>query len=140
MKRPFQIIIISLLALLTGFSFCSKKKTMEEMFTEAEKFGTAGNTVEAVKMYEQLITSFPDSSNQNYKKSLFMTGFLYANDEKVKDLEKAKKIYTDFIVKWPDDDLVKTVKWELDHLGKDINEIENLFKPDSTEKKSSTDK
>ncbi|MDZ7262494.1 MAG: tetratricopeptide repeat protein, partial [candidate division KSB1 bacterium] len=54
----------------------------------------------------------------------FMIGYLYANE--IKDLDKARSAYQVFLEKYPENELVPSVKWELDHLGKDISEIEFL--------------
>ena len=51
-----------------------------------------------------------------------MIGYRYAND--IKDYDKAKKYYQEFLKKWPMHELAASVKWELDHLGKDISELE----------------
>jgi hypothetical protein len=51
-----------------------------------------------------------------------MIGYIYANH--VKDFDKAKEAYNSFIEKYPEHELVTSVKWEIDHLGKDISEID----------------
>ncbi len=53
-----------------------------------------------------------------------MVGYLYANHLKNKD--QAKAAYQTFIRDYPEHELVKDAQWELDHLGKDVNEIEEL--------------
>ncbi|MBL0060500.1 MAG: hypothetical protein IPP40_03175 [bacterium] len=65
-----------------------------------------------------------------------MIGYLYANH--LKDVEKAKAAYQSFIKSFPEDNLVKDAQWELDHLGQDVNQIDELNKmigtPDSAAK------
>jgi hypothetical protein len=51
-----------------------------------------------------------------------MSAFIYAND--LKDIEKARAAYKSFVETYPQHELVPSVKWELEHLGQDINDIE----------------
>jgi len=84
----------------------------------------------SVESYKRLIKEYPKSSF--VIQSTFMIGYRYAND--IKDLDKARQAYQDFLKKYPNHELASSVKWELDHLGQDISEIElQLGKSDSTE-------
>lgn len=74
----------------------------------------------AVACYERLMKEYPQSSHVS--QAHFMSGFIYAND--LKDIEKARTAYTTFIEAYPDHELVPSVRWELEHLGQDINKIE----------------
>ena len=74
----------------------------------------------SIDSYQRLVTKYPDS--KYVIQSTFMIGYRYAND--VKDLAKAKTAYESFLAKYPDHELASSVKWELDHLGQDISEIE----------------
>jgi TolA-binding protein len=80
----------------------------------------------AVETHRRIVKDYP---NSNFvKQSTFMMGFLYAND--LKDLEKAKAAYQEFLQKWPTHELASSVKWELEHLGQDISQIDlNLGEP-----------
>ena len=79
-----------------------------------EEFG------KAVAAYERLVEKFPQSKYQ--AQSLFMIGYIYANH--VKDFDKAKSYYNQFLEKYPQHELTTSVQWELDHLGKDISDID----------------
>jgi len=83
----------------------------------------------AVASHERLMKDYPQS--KYLSQSHFMSAFIYAND--LKDLEKARAAYTSFVEAYPDHELVPSVKWELEHLGKDINQIE-LFNSPKVEK------
>ncbi|HOT96405.1 MAG TPA: tetratricopeptide repeat protein [bacterium] len=75
---------------------------------------------QSVDAYKQLIRKYPKS---NYViQSSFMIGYRYAND--IKDYDNAKKYYQEFLQKWPNHELASSVKWELEHLGKDISELD----------------
>ncbi len=38
--------------------------------------------------------------------------------------DKAKKAYEEFLKEYPDHELAPSVKWELEHLGQDISQID----------------
>ena len=76
----------------------------------------------SVKTHEHLIEKCPDS--RLAAQSLFMIGYHYANN--IGDLDKARTYYAKFVEQYPDNELANSVKWELDHLGQDINEIDFL--------------
>ena len=91
------------------------------------KLGTAymNNLKDAdksIEAYRRLIADYPESIH--VAKAYFMIGYNYANE--VGDLEKAREAYNIFLEKYPDHDLATSVTWELENLGKDINEIEFL--------------
>ena len=54
----------------------------------------------------------------------FMIGYIYANI--LKNLDKARSEYQVFLNRFPKHELFPSVKFEIDHLGKDINEIPAL--------------
>jgi TolA-binding protein len=137
---------------------CSKKKSEEQLFAEAQKFEAQEDIDGALKIYEELSDRFPQSSHADsvlqklgmiylnkkeefekaaatYKRlvekfpqskyqaqSLFMVGYIYANH--IKDFDKAKTYYDQFLEKYPEHELTTSVQWELEHLGKDISEID----------------
>jgi len=74
----------------------------------------------AVGAYQRLVDKFPQSKYQ--PQSLFMIGYIYANH--VKDFDKAKTYYNKFVEKYPEHELTASVQWELQHLGKDIGDID----------------
>ena len=54
----------------------------------------------------------------------FMIGYIYANV--LKDFDKARSEYQVFLDRFPKHELFPSVKFEIDYLGKDINEIPAL--------------
>ena len=54
----------------------------------------------------------------------FMIGYIYANV--IKDFDKARSEYQVFLDHFPKHELYPSVKFEINHLGKDINEIPAL--------------
>ena len=73
----------------------------------------------AIEEYDNFCTAFPD--HKNAASSLFMQGFIYHNS--LSDLQMAEKLYLKFLDEYPDHELVLSVRWELDNLGKNIDEM-----------------
>jgi outer membrane protein assembly factor BamD (BamD/ComL family) len=116
---------------------CKMGPTQEELFEKAKKYQEESNFPGAIQAYEDIVKRFPKSPQA--PQCQFMVGYLYANQ--LKDMGKAKGAYQLFIRNYPEHELVKDAQWELDHLGKDVNEIEELNKilaKDSTAKADTT--
>ncbi|NUO18301.1 tetratricopeptide repeat protein [bacterium] len=127
-------------SILTGLALtllslgCKSGPTDQELFERANTAQGQSDFPTAIKAYEELVQRYPKSDYA--PKCQFMVGYLYANH--LKDTEKARAAYQAFIRNYPDDSLVKDAQWELDHLGQDVNEIDELNKligtPDSAAK------
>lgn len=76
----------------------------------------------AVEAHKQLLKKYPNSKFA--AQSLFMIGYHYANS--ISDTAEARKYYQKFLEQYPQHELVSSVKWELEYLGKDINELDFL--------------
>ena len=76
----------------------------------------------AIDAHKRLVKKYPDS--RFGAQSLFMIGYHYANS--INDTSEARKYYEKFLNQYPEHELVNSVRWELDHLGQDINEIDFL--------------
>lgn len=76
----------------------------------------------AISTYQRLLEEKPQS--QHAAQAQFMIGYIYANE--IKDLERARQAYTAFQQKYPQHDLSDDVAFELEHLGKDINDFDFL--------------
>ncbi len=78
----------------------------------------------SIELHREIVKRYPDSGH--IPQARFMVGFIYAND--LKDYDNAKAAYDEFLEKHPDSELVESVKWELDHLGEDVNEqMKDMF-------------
>ena len=79
---------------------------------------------QAVKYHARLIKEFPDSKFA--PQARFMVGYIYANN--LKDYDMAREAYTEFLERHPDSELAESVRWELEHLGQDVNsQLNELF-------------
>ena len=76
----------------------------------------------ALEEYRIVLNNYKGSNEEALAQ--FMIGYIYANV--LKDLESARKEYQVFLNRFPNHELYPSVKFEIDHLGKDINEIPAL--------------
>lgn len=116
MRKKF-IFGLSFILLLVGA--CSEKKSEKEYFDTGYEQYNKQNFEEALQNFKLLLKYYPDGKLT--AKSIFMLGFINANH--VEDYDEARKYYTLFIEKYPDDDLVDSAKYELKTLGKSIDEL-----------------
>ena len=78
----------------------------------------------AIEYHDSLIKDFPESNF--VPQARFMIGFIYAND--LKDYDMARTRYNEFLEKHPGNELAESVKWELEHMGQDVNkQLMELF-------------
>lgn len=81
------------------------------------------NQEEALNKAADLFISVSEKYPQSDQapSSLFMAGFIFAND--IQDFTKAKAIYNLFLQKYPDDELADDAKEELENMGLTPEEI-----------------
>jgi outer membrane protein assembly factor BamD (BamD/ComL family) len=111
--------------ILTFVSSCKKGPSPEDIFSQAKSLQEEQKYAEAVVKYEELVTLHP--KNKLAAQSQFMVGFICANE--LDELEKAAEAYRAFLENYAamsDSGMVASARWELENLGKDINEIEDL--------------
>jgi TolA-binding protein len=78
---------------------------------------------DAIRKFQALITQYPD--NRNASKALFLTGMIYETE--LKDTMMARQVYTDFIVKYPNDDLVDDAKFLIQNLSLTDEQLIKMF-------------
>jgi len=123
---PFIMILITALFLFS----CSESKSEAEYYKLAYDQYNDGKYEESIKNFTSLTEKYPDG--ENTPNTIFMVGFIYANH--LKKYDEAKKYYNMFMEKYPDHELVSSAKYELETLGKDINDLP-IFKNIEEEKK-----
>jgi outer membrane protein assembly factor BamD (BamD/ComL family) len=125
MKRLVILLSLIPVVFLLGVASCAKKPSEDQLFGDARKLQEEGKYAEAVTGYEKLIQVHP--KGKYAPQAQFMIGFICANE--LKDLAKAEKAYKAFLEKYAaksDSGMVASARWELENLGKDINQIEDL--------------
>lgn len=74
---------------------------------------------QAIQAYEQVVERYAGS--QQEAQAQFMIGYIYANI--LADYDLAAQSYKTFLDKFPEHELAPSVRFELEYLGKDINDI-----------------
>ena len=75
--------------------------------------------VKTLELYDWILLKYPDF--EKAMTSLFMKGFILDNE--LKRFDEARKVYNEFLMKYPKSDLVDDVKSSLEYLGKSDEEI-----------------
>ena len=78
--------------------------------------------VKSVESYLRVISSYPESADA--VKALFMAGFVSATY--IADYEAAGAHYNQFLEQYPNHELAPAAEFELENLGKDVEDIEAL--------------
>ena len=73
----------------------------------------------AITSYNKVLENFAGSVHE--AQAQFMVGYVQANI--LSDFEQAKVTYEIFLGKFPDHELAPSVQFEIENLGKDINDI-----------------
>ena len=76
----------------------------------------------AIAAYVNVVNNFSGTNQE--AQAQFMIGYIYANI--LSDNPKAELNYKIFLDRFPEHELAPSVQFELDYLGKDINEIDVL--------------
>jgi TolA-binding protein len=98
---------------------CSETKTEQDYYLLAnEQYGQEAYA-DAIENFKIILEKFPQG--ETTPQSTFMLGFIYANS--LENYEEAKKYYTLFIEKYPNDDLADDAQYELNNLGKNVNDL-----------------
>ncbi len=106
-------------------------KSPEELFDLAQQAENDGNFKKAVDLYTMLLEKYPQNEH-NYK-AQFMIGFICS--EELKDYDQARMAMQKVVELYPDCDLADDAQWMLDHMGKNLEDIE--FEETSEDIKSS---
>ncbi len=78
---------------------------------------------QAIEIFDRIMDQYPD-----YEKTpqcLFLKGYIYEND--VHDLDMAKKIYEEFLQKYPDDEFADDAEISIQNLGKSPEDLIREF-------------
>jgi outer membrane protein assembly factor BamD (BamD/ComL family) len=104
-------------------TFPTAKETPEYLFKAADISMNMNMPQKAIQLFDRIIKDYSD-----YKKApqcLFLKGYVYENE--IGDLNAAKKIYEDFIAKYPDDEFADDAAISIQNLGKTPEELIREF-------------
>ena len=99
-RRTIVALLTTVLALGLVTS-CGEKKTVQELYTEAESAQRMGEYKRAIEIYEQIIKGHPDDERND--KAQFMIGFIYS--EYLRDQQKAREAFQTILDEYPESDL-----------------------------------
>lgn len=94
-------------------------KSGDYLYTTYELANSARMYKEAVKAVENLNTNYPNHAKA--PTALFLTGYLYENE--LRDTDKARGIYEDFLTKYPSNEFAESAKFALANLGKPADQL-----------------
>lgn len=100
-------------ALFQTATFYQNKQVKRENLTDAQSFE------KAVQRFESLYNKYPNDKLAS--RALFMAGFIQSND--LRQFPQAKATFNIFLQKYPGDELVVSVKEELNDMGLTPEEI-----------------
>ncbi len=103
----------------------------EHLHRAAETARTLRDIPRAIKIYDWIITVYPESPRG--ATSLFLKAFTYDND--LKDYDKAGKFYNEFLAKYPNNDFTESAKFLLQNLGKSEEELKKILDEKAKENK-----
>ena len=98
-------------------------EAQKSLFSAAEMSNSIKNYKQTLAIYNYILTHHNDFSKA--PTALFLKGFTY--DEHLKDLEEAKKYYTEYLEKHPEGGYAESAQASLKNLGKTAEEIIESF-------------
>lgn len=107
--------------------FPDAKEAPEYLFKAGDLSMNLNIPQQAIQVFERIINKYPD-----YEKApqcLFLKGYVYENE--IGDLNTAKKIYEEFITKYPNDEFADDAAVSIKNLGKSPEELIKEFEAKS---------
>jgi len=122
-RLGFAILIATIALYLIGCGGAKKDEGgVMELLAQAQQLQQAEKYDDAIRTYRKIADEFPKTHQA--ANAQFMVGYIYANH--IKDFEQAKIELNRFLKDFAqiaDSGLVVGAKFELEYLGKDIEEI-----------------
>lgn len=107
----------------------NSRQTPIYLYKAAEISRSVRNFQQAIDLWTNIYEKYP--KYEKAPQALFLRGYVYEND--LRDMEKAKPLYEEFVKKYPNHEMISSVKFSLDNLGKSPDEIMKLFEEKSKE-------
>ncbi len=115
----FRVIFLSVFVLSLLALSCSSKLSEEEYYEKAKEAYSKEQYNKAMDYFKKILEYYPQGKRA--AESLFMLGFINAND--LKNYDEAKKYYQQFVDKYPDHELADDAQYEIKTMGKDLDEL-----------------
>lgn len=108
-------------------------KTIDDhLYRAAETARTLRQPRKAIQLYEWIVEKYPSSVHTPV--AFFLTGFITDND--LEDFEKAGKIYTEFLTRYPNNEYAESAKFLIKILGKSDTELSKILEDKSGNKEN----
>lgn len=104
-------------------AFPDDAQTPELLFKSAEIYRSLQNSKKALEVYQKIFSQY--GSSERAPVSLFLMAFCYENE--LKDKDKAKSLYEEFMQKYPSHELAKSAQFALSNIDKTPEEILKEF-------------
>jgi outer membrane protein assembly factor BamD (BamD/ComL family) len=112
--------------------FPKDKKTPDYLFKAGDMTMNLNMPQQAIQVFDRIIKDYPDF--EKAPQCLFLKGYVYENE--IGDLNTAKKIYEEFIAKYPNDEFADDAAVSIKNLGKSPEELIKEFEAKSKEQGS----
>jgi TolA-binding protein len=109
--------------------FPDDKETPEYLFKAGDMSMNLNMPQKAIQVFDRILKDYSD-----YEKApqcLFLKGYVYENE--IGDMNTAKKLYEDFIAKYPDDEFADDAAVSIKNLGKSPEELIKEFEAKAKE-------
>jgi outer membrane protein assembly factor BamD (BamD/ComL family) len=128
-KMIDQVKAADLIKLYVSFAdeFPDAKESPEYLFKAGDLAMNLNMPQKAIQVFDRILKTYPE-----YVKApqcMFLKGYVYENE--IGDLNAAKKIYEDFIAKYPDDEFSDDAAVSIKNLGKSPEELIKEFEEKS---------
>ena len=109
--------------------FPNDKDTPDYLFKAGDMSMNLSMPQNAIQVFDRILKDYPDF--EKAPQCLFLKGYVYENE--IGDLNAAKKIYQDFIAKYPNDEFADDAAVSIKNLGKSPEELIKEFETKSKE-------
>lgn len=97
--------------------------TPEFLFKAGDMSMNLNMPQKAIKVFDRILKDYPDF--EKAPQCLFLKGYVYENE--IRDLNTAKKIYEEFLQKYPNDEFADDAAVSIKNLGKSPEELIKEF-------------
>lgn len=106
-----------------GNEFPEDSLSPDYLFRAADISMNIFESGQAIDLYNRIINNYPDF--EKIPQCVFLKAFVYENN--LNDLNNAKRYYTEFLEKYPDDEFADDAEMSLQNLGKSPEELIKEF-------------
>jgi outer membrane protein assembly factor BamD (BamD/ComL family) len=123
-----------LIELYTGFAdqYPDDADTPELLFKAGDMSMNLNMGRQAIQIFDRIMNTYPDF--EKVPQCLFLKGYIYENE--LGDLDSAKKIYEEFLQKYPDDEFADDAEMSIKNLGKSPEELIKEFEEKAKDQES----